>query len=47
VDRVIEDVRQGYVSPERARRDYGVAVQFSDGEPWLDEVETAKLRGKK
>ena len=25
-ERVLEDVRQGYVSPERAREDYGVAI---------------------
>ena len=38
---VAEDVRQGFISSEAARRDYGVAVNddFS-----VDEAETAKLR---
>jgi N-methylhydantoinase B len=38
---VAEDVRQGFISSEAARRDYGVAVNddFS-----IDEAETAKLR---
>ncbi|HYD06528.1 MAG TPA: hydantoinase B/oxoprolinase family protein, partial [Reyranella sp.] len=38
---VADDVRQGFVSPESARRDYGVAVN-DDGS--VDEAETAKLR---
>ncbi len=40
-DRVAWDVRQGYVSVESARRDYGVACA-ADGT--LDETETAKFR---
>lgn len=47
VDKVVEDVRQGYVSVARARSDYGVAVQIADGEAQLDEAETRLLRGKK
>jgi len=47
VERVFEDVRQGYVSVERARSDYAVAVRWMDGEPELDSAETAFLRGKK
>lgn len=40
--KVLADVREGYVSPEAARRDYGVAI---DLERWtVDEVETARLR---
>src|SRR5262245_7111821 len=46
VDKVIDDVRQGYVTAARARSDYGVAVRMTDGEPRLDEAETAILRGK-
>jgi len=46
VDKVLEDLRQGYVSPARAQSDYGVAVQMIDGEPQLHEGETARLRGK-
>jgi hypothetical protein len=41
----IEDVRQGYVSPERARNDYGVAVRIEDGEVLLDDKQTHFLRG--
>ena len=47
VDIVLEDVRQGYVSPERARTDYGVALRFADGGPVLDEGKTRDLRGNK
>ena len=47
LDKVLEDVRQGYVSDERARSDYAVAVRWGDGEPELDSAETAFLRGKK
>jgi N-methylhydantoinase B len=47
VEKVLEDVRQGYVSVERARSDYAVAVRWTDGEPELDSAETAFLRGKK
>src|SRR5262245_1131644 len=46
VDKVIDDVRQGYVTGARARSDYGVAIRIADGEPLLDEAETAILRGK-
>jgi N-methylhydantoinase B len=46
-EKVLEDVRQGYVSVERARSDYGVALRWAQGEPMLDRVETAFLRGKK
>jgi N-methylhydantoinase B len=45
-DKVVEDVRQGYVSTLRARTDYGVALQFIDGEVRLNEAETRVLRGK-
>lgn len=38
---VADDVRQGFISAEAARRDYGVAVN-DDGA--IDEAETAKLR---
>ncbi len=38
---VADDVRQGFISAEAARRDYGVAVN-DDGS--IDESETAKLR---
>jgi N-methylhydantoinase B len=47
VDKVLEDVRQGYVSVERARRDYGVVVGYTGGEPEPDRTETDFLRGKK
>ena len=42
---VLEDVRQGYVSVERARLDYGVAVEVRGGELTLDQGGTRRLRG--
>jgi N-methylhydantoinase B len=41
-ERVLEDVRQGYVSVESARGDYGVAID--PARLTLDEAETARLR---
>ncbi len=41
VEAVADDVRQGFISAEAARRDYGVAVG-DDGT--VDSAETAKLR---
>jgi N-methylhydantoinase B len=41
---VLADVRQGYVSPEAAKRDYGVALVETDGGWRVDEAATAKLR---
>lgn len=46
IERVLEDVRQGYVSLEKAAADYGVAVDLSSGEPRLDAKKTQILRGK-
>jgi N-methylhydantoinase B len=46
-ERVFEDVRQGYVSMDRARTDYGVVVQLVDGEPILNLAETRILRAEK
>jgi N-methylhydantoinase B len=43
---VLEDVRQGYVSAERALADYGVAVDMNDGEPAINCEETDRLRAK-
>jgi N-methylhydantoinase B len=43
---VLEDVRQGYVSCDRAGADYGVALRTSDGAPALDDAKTLLLRGK-
>ncbi|MDP6389726.1 MAG: hydantoinase B/oxoprolinase family protein [Alphaproteobacteria bacterium] len=40
---VLDDVRRGLVTPDRARTDYGVALT-ADGSA-VDEDETAKLRG--
>jgi N-methylhydantoinase B len=44
---VLEDVRQGYVSLERAETDYGVVIKVTDGGPALDEAATQILRGEK
>jgi N-methylhydantoinase B len=46
VDKVVEDVRQGYVSAARAMTDYRVAVQIANGDAQLDEAKTRLLRGK-
>jgi len=46
VAKVLDDLRQGYVSATRARSDYGVVAEIIDGEPRLHEGETARLRGK-
>lgn len=43
---VLEDVRQGYVSPARARSDYAVAVRTRGTEIILDPEGTRELRGK-
>jgi N-methylhydantoinase B len=46
-ERVLEDVLEGYVSAEAARRDYGVALSGSaeDGTLAVDPEATAQLRG--
>ena len=43
---VLEDVRQGYVSVERARSEYGIVVRPYSGEIMLDPDATGELRGK-
>jgi N-methylhydantoinase B len=47
MERVFEDVRQGYVSIEKASLDYGVVVEPGDGEPKLNFSQTQILRGEK
>jgi N-methylhydantoinase B len=42
--KVLEDVRQGYVSIDQARSSYGVAIVAPESEPMLNEAETQKLR---
>lgn len=44
VERVLEDVREGLVSAEAARRRYGVALVQDEGDWRVDEEETARLR---
>ncbi|HYA27517.1 MAG TPA: hydantoinase B/oxoprolinase family protein [Acidobacteriota bacterium] len=44
--KVIDDVRQGYVSIERARSQYGVALRAAGSEVTLQVEETSILRGK-
>jgi N-methylhydantoinase B len=46
IDKVLEDVRQGYVSAERALLDYGVAIDFNGDEALIDHVATDRVRGK-
>ena len=43
---VLEDVRQGYVSVESARAEYGVALEPKNSEPALDQAGTLRLRGR-
>ena len=47
MEKVFEDVRQGYVSIEKARSDYGVVVEPANGELRLDSSKTQILRGEK
>ncbi len=44
VEAVVDDVRSGWVSPEAARREYGVAVTRRGRAVVLDEDETRRLR---
>ena len=46
-EKVVEDVRQGYVSIDRARSDYGVVVEPIDGELILNSTKSQILRGEK
>ncbi|HXV84171.1 MAG TPA: hydantoinase B/oxoprolinase family protein [Candidatus Binatia bacterium] len=46
-ENVVEDVRQGYVSIERAGSAYAVAIELVDGEPVLNLAQTRILRGEK
>jgi len=43
-ERVLADVQDGLVTPERAASDYGVAVRRDDGHVTLDHEATARLR---
>ena len=47
VARVLEDVRQGYVSAGRAESDYGVALEHDGGELVVAAEKTRHLRGNK
>jgi hypothetical protein len=44
VERVLEDVQNGYVSAAAAREQYGVALTRTDDSWQLDADETARLR---
>ena len=46
MENVLEDVRQGYVSMERAKADYGVVIRLLNGDPALDRAATQILRGE-
>jgi N-methylhydantoinase B len=46
VEMVLEDVRQGYVSADRALTDYGVAARWSAGDAVVNGEETDRLRGR-
>ncbi len=45
-DAVLEDVRNGWVSADSARDDYGVVIVDRDGDLDIDETATAELRGR-
>ena len=47
VDKVLEDVRQGYVSARQAETCYGVSLDWRSGEPLVVEEKTRHLRGNK
>ncbi|TDE34196.1 hydantoinase B/oxoprolinase family protein [Actinomadura sp. 6K520] len=44
VEKVLNDVRAGYVSPAQARAEYGVVVTGTDDDVVVDEAATAMLR---
>jgi len=46
VKKVVDDVRQGYVTISSARSQYGVALGMTNGELTIQEEETSILRGK-
>jgi len=46
VDKVVEDVRQGYVTIDSARSQYGVVLRWANGDLRINEEETSILRGK-
>jgi 5-oxoprolinase (ATP-hydrolysing) len=43
---VLRDVAEGFVSEESARTDYRVAIRRQGGRHFVDELETARLRGR-
>jgi N-methylhydantoinase B len=45
-ENVLDDVRQGYVSRDRAESDYRVVIEAAGGEPQLNRQKTLLLRGK-
>jgi N-methylhydantoinase B len=47
VDKVLEDVRQGYVSTQQAETLYGVTLDYRDGEPFAVEGKSRLSRGNK
>jgi N-methylhydantoinase B len=46
-NRVLEDVRDGYVTVDGARRDYGVVIIPRDGDFMLDKAATRSLRSER
>ena len=46
VNRVLDDVSQGFISAQAARDLYGVGVERVDGRLAIDHEETARLRGR-
>jgi N-methylhydantoinase B/oxoprolinase/acetone carboxylase alpha subunit len=44
---VLNDVRNGYVTPEKARAVYGVVIQADNGDFTIDDAATQKQRIEK
>jgi N-methylhydantoinase B len=45
-ERVLNDVRNGYVTRQKAREVYGVAIDAADGDVTLNEAQTRELRSQ-
>jgi N-methylhydantoinase B len=44
IERVLEDVKEGYVTTAAAKKEYGVAIEAEEGDPEVDYERTRELR---
>jgi N-methylhydantoinase B/oxoprolinase/acetone carboxylase alpha subunit len=44
---VLNDVRNGYVTPEKARAVYAVAIEANNGDFMINDAATQKLRSER